>query len=441
VSASKTSFNNPDATLTTTRTGGATPKVVAVFVLNQHGEPLMPCSPRKARVLLKNGKAKVVKRTPFVIQLNYSAGNAKQDVTIGVDAGYETIGLSAVSKRRELFSAEVMLRTDMVRLMSERRTSRKSRRWRKTWYRPTRFLNRTKIKGWLAPSIQHKADSHIKIIKWIYGFLPIQKIRFEVANFDIQKIKNPDINNEQYQEGEQYGFENIKKYILFRDNHICQYCKGKSGDKILNVHHIESRTTGGDRPANLITLCKTCHKEYHDGKIRLQMKITKNFRAEAFMNLVRWKMIAMLKTIFNNVQPTFGYITSIRRRKYGVLKSHTNDAFIIAEGTTQERGREYLIKQVRRCNRKLFNGKRSHVKNIAPRFIGGFQRYDKVSYDGIECFIMGRRITGFFELRKLDGTKISSCANIKKIKLLESFKTFLVQDKINFNNYLEEGKK
>ena len=94
----------------------------------------------------------------------------------------------------------------------------------------------------------------------------------EVASFDIQKIKNPEITGGEYQQGEQLNFWNVREYVLFRDNHTCQYCHGKSGDKVLNVHHLESRKTGGDAPNNLITLCETCHKKYHEGKIQLKQK-------------------------------------------------------------------------------------------------------------------------------------------------------------------------
>ena len=48
----------------------------------------MPCSPAKARLLLKERKAIVKRRTPFTIQLTIATGEAKQPVTLGVDSGY-----------------------------------------------------------------------------------------------------------------------------------------------------------------------------------------------------------------------------------------------------------------------------------------------------------------------------------------------------------------
>lgn len=87
----------------------------------------------------------------------------------------------------------------------------------------------------------------------------------------------------------------------------------------------------------------------------------------------------------------------------------------------------YLIQQVRKCNRRLFKGDRNHIKNTAPRFIHGFQRYIKVLWNNIECFVFGRRERGYFNLSKLDGTKIHTNAKIKGITLLESSNTFLTE--------------
>ena len=169
----KTSSNNSDAAITATEHAEQNMSVSAVYVLNMRGQPLMPTTPGKARKLLKEGKAKVVKRTPFTIQLKYATGETKQPITLGVDSGFENIGLSAITDKMEVYSAEAKLRTDMVKLNSERRQYRRARRNRKTWYRASRFDNRKKPEGWLAPSIRHKLDSHIKLINKIKQFLPI----------------------------------------------------------------------------------------------------------------------------------------------------------------------------------------------------------------------------------------------------------------------------
>ena len=238
-----------------------------VYVISQNGQPLMPTENHaKVRILLKNKKAKVIKRCPFTIQLAYDSTNYTQDITLGVDAGSKYIGLSATTRSKVLFESDVELRNDIVNLLSIRRQNRRTRRNRKTRYRKPRFNNRRRKEGWLAPSVQNKVDSHLTVIRKVHEILPVTKIIVEVASFDIQKIKNPMISSTEYQQGEQLNFWNIREYVLFRDGHICQCCKGKSKDKILNVHHIESRKTGGNAPNNLVTLCEKCHRELHKKK-------------------------------------------------------------------------------------------------------------------------------------------------------------------------------
>ncbi len=205
---------------------GKTGQDLRVPVLNMRGKPLMPVTPAKARHLLEQDKAKVVSRKPFTIQLRYATGETKQDIILGIDSGYKHVGVSAVSNKKELFSAEIILRTDIPKKLQEKKMYRRNRR-NHLWHRPPRFNNRSKPEGWLAPSIQHKLDSHLRIIEKIRTLLPVTEIIVEVAAFDIQKIKNPDINGERYQQGKQLGFWNIREYVLHRDNHTCQHCYGK----------------------------------------------------------------------------------------------------------------------------------------------------------------------------------------------------------------------
>ena len=287
-----------------------------VYVLNSYGQPLMPTKRHgKVRRLLRSGQAKVVNSCPFVIKLLYQAGEYLQPITLGVDAGSKHIGLSATTETEELYAGDIELRNDIVDKLSTRREFRRSRRNRKTRHRKARFSNRTasKKEGWLAPSIRQKVDSHMTAVERIHRILPISKIEVEVAAFDIQKIKKPDISGKEYQGGEQLDFWNVREYVLFRDGHQCQCCKGKSKDNILNVHHIQSRKTGVDAPNNLITLCETCHKGYHAGTIKLPKTIKRciTFKDAAFMGIMRWLSTISLK---NNI-PLLVLHTGISQRR------------------------------------------------------------------------------------------------------------------------------
>lgn len=390
----------------------------------------MPTTPRKAKILLKQNKAKVVKRTPFTIQLLTATGEAKQEITLGVDAGSKAIGVSATTTVKVLFEAEIKIRADIVDLLATRRQNRRTRRSHKTRYRQARFLNRKKPKGWLAPSVLNKIETHLKIVNLIHLILPIAKTTVEVASFDIQKIRNPVIMGKEYQQGEQLDFWNVREYVLFRDGHKCH---GKTGckNKILNVHHVESRKTGGNSPGNLITLCEDCHKDYHSGKLILDLKRGKSFRDAAFMGIMRWAFYNKLKEIYSNVGLTYGYLTKHVRIQSGLEKSHIMDARCISGNpTAKATDNWYYLKQVRGQNRQLHKANPKKGKrqvNKSPRYVKGFQLFDKVSYQNQDCFIFGRRATGSFDIRLLDGTKISSGISCKKLKLVEKAKTLLIQ--------------
>lgn len=392
----------------------------------------MPCSASKARKLLKQNKAKVVKREPFTIQLLYPTGESIQNIILGVDAGSKTIGLSATTEKQELFSAEVQIRNDVVDLLSTRRQNRRTRRNRLR-YRKVRFLNRVKSKnkGWLSPSIENKIHIHLNTVKNIHKLLPISKIIVEVASFDIQKIKKPNIQGEEYQQGDQLGFWNVREYVLFRDGHKCQGRKSCK-NKILNVHHIESRKTGGNAPSNLITLCEECHKDYHLGKLKLNFKRGQSFKDATFMGIMRWSFYNRLKGMYPNVAITYGYITKNTRITNGFPKEHRIDALCITGNPKVEPlGYYYFIKKVRCHNRQIHKanilkgGKKK--LNQAPYLVKGFRLFDKVKYDGQECFIFGRRSSGYFDLRKLDGTKIHASANYKNLVLTNKSRTNLLE--------------
>lgn len=407
-----------------------------VYVQDINGKPIMPTKRLgKVRHLLKDGKAKVVKRTPFTIRLTYQSKTFTQPIALGVDAGSKTIGLSTTTDEDELFASNVILRTDIVGLLSSRRALRRARRSRKTRYRKERFDNRTraKHKGWLAPSIEQKINTHFKVIADVHKMLPISKIVVETASFDIQKIKNGAISGYEYQQGEQFGFWNVREYVLFRDGHTCQYCRGISKDKVLNVHHIESRKTGGNAPNNLITLCETCHKAYHAGRIKLDVKRGKSYRDAAFMGIMRWTFYNRLKEQYGNVSITFGYLTKNIRIENGLEKDHCVDARCISgHPSAKPLDCWYLQKAIRRHNRqihKLTISKGGLRKaNQASKYVFGYQLFDKVRIpNGREGFIFGRRLRGAFDVRTLDGKRLSGDISYKKLLPIEKRRTILIE--------------
>ena len=414
-----------------------------VYILSKNGQPLMPTEDhRKVRLLLKSKKAIVIKRTPFTIRILGTSHNYVQPVTLGIDAGSKHVGISASAETKELFAAELRPRNDVTGLMSTRLQFRRSRRNRTTRYRQARFENRvrSKHKGWLAPSVEVKIHNHIQDINLVCRILPVTEIRIETAEFDLQRLKameegKPLPVGTDCQLGEMYDEYNVRQYVFHRDDYTCQCCGAHGKGVKLHVHHIETRKTGGNAPDNLITLCPNCHRLYHLGKISLPVKKRRmrSTRDAAFMGIMRKTLIARVKALYPDVKVsgTYGYITKYLREKNSLIKTHCTDALCIARHPNALRmGKQYTIIPVRRHNRQIYkatiNKGGVRKRNQAAYTVKGFRLYDKVLFRNQEGFIFGRRTSGSFDIRRLDGTRLSAGAGYKKLTLLEKAKPLLI---------------
>ena len=366
-----------------------------VFVINRNNRPLMPCSPKKARILLKENKAIVVKKNPFTIKLLYITRGHTQPLTLGIDTGDQNIGISVSQENKVLTKTEVILRKSMEKkkLINARRESRRFRRYRKVRYRHPKFRHKTvkqyiynpkkkkfmwmKISqnfesnrkdGWLPPSIQSKIDHHINWINRYLDVLPYKtKLTIEVAKFDIQKIKNPEIEGIDYQKGRMYGYENVKSYVLAKFEYKCPVCKHKfDNEHKPRMHHVTMRKNGStNNPDEYAPICEKCHtgKNHEDGEVLDKLRKAtkrKEYREPTFMNILRLRLFkAFPKTTF-----TYGNITSTDRKSLGLEKTHANDAVAISmhEGIiTNKINRQNIkdidevqvIKQVRKKKRSL----------------------------------------------------------------------------------------
>ena len=418
-----------------------------VYVLNKDGQPLMPTDRHgKVKHLLKSGKAKVVKRCPFTIKLLYKSTNYIQNLTLGVDTGSGTIG-TAVSKDNGdiVYMSEVVVRNDITDKMTRRAKYRRNRRNRKTRYRKERWLNRANsIKNdRFSPTMRSKLHSHVKEIEYIKSILPITEMVFETGQFDTHLMKNPSLANPKvkhwgYQKGANYGFENAKAMVLNRDNYTCQYCKGKHKDSKLEVHHIVFRSQGGsDEESNLITLCHTCHKNLHSGKINLKLsgKVKGTLKYATQMNSIRKQLFRL----YPNAIETFGYITKTNRLHLGIDKEHYYDACIIA---TQ--GNAFIVKSNLYKKKCVPDGDFRKTKGIRSEQpittdkIRGFRKFDKVRYFGNDYFIKGRMSTGYVFLMDIDGKKIDFSAmprgyktpKLSNCKRITARSTVMIQEKV-----------
>jgi hypothetical protein len=384
----------------------------SVYVLSADRVPLMPCRPVIARLLLKNGKAKVIHRTPFTIKLNAHPEQVyTQPLTLGVDTGSTVIG-SAVSDENGavLYLSEVQVRNDITKTMKERAALRRNRRNRKTRYRPARWLNRkNSIKqGRFSPTMRSKIEAHLREIRFVQSLLPITSIVLETGTFDPHALKNPEVLQKKwmYQKGINYGYANTKAYVLTRDGYTCQQCRGKSKVERLEVHHLIFRSQGGsDEETNLLTLCKTCHDGLHDGTLTLKRtgKRKGNLLHATQMNSIR---LQLLKSI--EAEETFGFITKEHRLLVGLPKTHANDAAVIATRgkTPQFRTMQVILKKcIPDGDYQQTKGVRSE-QPLPTGKISGFRKFDKVRYLGQEYFIKGRMSTGYAILMNIAGSQM-----------------------------------
>lgn len=348
-----------------------------VYVLNTDGKPLMPTERHgKVRRLLKEKKAKVIRRTPFTIKLLYDTPDIIQELTLGIDTGSAHIGSAVYSENGEiLYTAKTEIRNDITTTMKERATNRRNRRNRKTRYRQCKLAkadDKDKDQSWvrykklrkymkiykgvernrknLSPTLRSKIHSHVKEIEFVKSILPIKRIVLETGTFDPHLMKNPALHNPEiakwgYQKGSNYGFANTKAKVLDRDGYKCHICKTKKHGIKLEVHHIIFRSNGGsDDESNLITLCHDCHvslHEYartHNGETPYKLKGKKKSQLKhaTQMNIIRNQL---LTNYYPEAIETFGYVTKENRFNLGIEKDHYLDACVIASG-----GKSFSIK-------------------------------------------------------------------------------------------------
>ena len=394
-----------------------------VYVLDINNRPLMPTKRfGKVRRMLRDGKAKVVRREPFTIKLLYEPEtNVVQEVTLGVDTGSDKIGTATISNDTVIYASEVQIRNDISKKMDARKVCRRNRRNRKTRYRKPRFSNRgnSTKKERINPTMTSKINSHIREIEFIKSILPVSTLVLETGTFDPHLLKmqeegKPFNRGWGYQRGPNYGFGNAKAACLNRDNYTCQCCKTKKGT--LHAHHIVYRINGGaDTLDNLITLCEKCHKKLHKDKLKdfeakLKGKRKGTLKHATQMNSIRKQLLRH----YPEAIETFGYITKENRQLLGLPKSHVIDACVIAsQGKMFDWSLWYFKKkhvpkgeyQQTKYWSKSKNG--VNFRKLSTGKIFGFRKYDKVEYLEGKYFIKARSKTSPFRLIDIDGNKVT----------------------------------
>lgn len=346
-----------------------------------------------------------------MIQLCFETTTYTQPVTVRVDTGAQTIGVAATANGEVVLQAEVHLRTDVKQKLDQRRMYRRNRRSRKTRYRPARFANRRRKAGWLPPSLRSKAEATVKAVRWVATLLPIHHINVEIGSFDTQKIQNPEITGEQYQQGELHGYL-VREYVLAKWKRQCSYCGATRVP--LQLEHIIPRARGGsERVSNLALACEPCNRKKgiqtagESGFPQVQAQAKMPLKDAAHVSSVKTTIVGRLREQFGHdqVSITFGYETKYKRIQLLHLpKSHINDAVAIACHLNEVVKPTFVYFHIRcipRGNYQLYNGKQSEHKIWALKKVHGWQLYELVQVKGHVGYIGGRRLKGSFIVKDL----------------------------------------
>ncbi len=331
---------------------------MSVFVLDFKGVPVMPCTEKRARLLLARGRARVHRLVPFVIRLTDRAAQtcALQPLRLKLDPGSKTTGLALVrdfevidaesgevaTGAAVLSLVELMHRGRQIsEVLTARRQMRRRRRGANLRHRAPRFLNRTKPTGWLAPSLQHRVDTTMSWVKRLRRWAPVTALSSELVRFDMALMQNAEISGVAYQQGALAGYE-VREYLLEKWARTCAYCDAK--DRPLQIEHIHPKARGGsNRMSNLAVACGPCNakkgaRDIKDflskdpvrlAKILAQAK--RPLKDAAAVNATRWALATALKATGLPVELASGGRTKFNRAQLHIPKAHALDAVCVGE--------------------------------------------------------------------------------------------------------------
>ncbi len=370
-----------------------------VFVLDTNKHPLNPIHPGQARLLLKQGRAAVLKRYPFTLVLKTTVEHpVLEPLRLKIDPGSKTTGLALLNDAtgEVVWAAELTHRGEQIKqAMDRRRLLRRSRRQRKTRYRPPRFLNRRKRVGTLPPALQSRI---VNILTWVSRLLrlaPITALSEELVRFDTQAMQDERVQGIAYQQGTLAGYE-LRSYLLEKWGHACVYC-GKRRVQ-LQVEHLQAKACGGtDRPSNLVLSCPACNlakgtqdvreflKDCPDVLARIQAQRKVPLKDTAAVNTTRWMVYERLNALGLPVETGSGGRTRYNRATHQLPKTHWLDAALVGASTPQtlqiERIYPLLIAAERRQRRQMcLVNRHGFPRSTAKRdcIIHGYQTGDLV---------------------------------------------------------------
>jgi len=411
-----------------------------VFVLDKQKQPLMPCHPARARQLLQQGRAVVQRLRPFTIRLKDRVGGATQPVRLKLDPGSKITGIAIVREEEGqatvLHLAELHHKPGIKKRLDQRRVYRHHRRTRKLRHRAPRFLNRTRPRGWLPPSLQARLDNILSWVRRYRQVVPITAVSLELASFDTQALQNPEINGVEYQQGELAGYE-VREYLLEKWGRRCVYCG--AANVPLEVEHIVPRSRGGsNRVSNRALACRTCNQAKGNrtaaefGHPRVQEQARQSLRDAAAVNSTRWALRRALEALGLPLEVGTGGRTKYNRTRLQLPKTHALDALCVGASTPERvslNGMGVLTiralgrGQYRRTNVSACGFPRGY--RIRQKRVQGFHTGDLVravipagKYAGRHTGVVVVRASGHFDLKE-NGRRVAQGILARHFRLLQ----------------------
>jgi 5-methylcytosine-specific restriction endonuclease McrA len=416
---------------------------MSAFVLDQRKYPLMPCSEKRARLLLRKGRAVVHRLVPFTIRLKERtrAESAVQPTVLKVDPGSKTTGMAlarveataAGEVHHALHLAELIHRAEQVRERLRKRAGyRHRRRSANLRHRAPRFRNRRRARGWLAPSLESRIGNVLTWARRYQRWVPVSRIEVEHVKFDLALLQHPELTGVEYQRGELFGWE-IRSYLLEKFGRRCAYCH--ISDVPFELDHLLPRSRGGsNRVSNLVLSCHSCNlakgnktaAEWGHPEVESQARAT--LRDAAAVNTTRYALVETLKVLDVPIGTWSGGRTRWNRDRFGIQKAHCFDALCVGELagvhvpalrtlviTAQGRGR------YQRTNVDAAGFPRGY--STRQKRIGGFTTGDLVRAEvpghlktgGVHLGRVAIRASGSFRVGKTDGINARYCRVVQRL--------------------------
>lgn len=414
---------------------------MGVFVLDKHQKPLMPCSEKRARLLLERGRARVHKMYPFTIRLidRLQEESDLQPTRLKLDPGSKTTGVAVTldgdTGTKVVILGEIVHKVGIKAKLDSRRSLRRSRRNRKTRYRNSRFLNRKRKEGWLPPSLEARVDQTMNAVAKIKKLMPISAISVENVKFDTQLMQNPEVSGVEYQQGELAGYE-VREYLLEKWGRVCVYCGAT--DVPLEIEHIVPKSrSGSNRVSNLTLACHDCNQEKGNltaeefGFPHIQAQAKKPLKDAAMMNATRWRLYELLKATGLSVETGTGGRTKYQRTQHELPKEHYYDALCVGASTPEKFTSLPKIVQVwsakgrgtrQMCNHDKYGFPKGHRQAKKEHY--GFQTGDLVvadvpkgKYAGTWTGQVAVRASGYFDI-KADGKRVVQGVSHRHFRIL-----------------------